>query len=310
MAKYEYPAGVLPDIEMYGGDTTMWKIPLRRPSGGSYATDSLEGYYCALTITPFSMAQNVTMEPVIIKNSEIEDDGMGGAMVVFEFEISDTINMSGKYVYQIELYSEEQSRVAQGYLYIKKNNNPYRINLEYSENTGTAGSGSSIVGGFRTPVRGVDYWTDQDKHEIIAAVIVLLEDSIEDDTYGLVGAIASSPEVQALAPVRGTDYWTSQDKDEIIDDVVETVTPTIQSLAPVRGTDYWTNSDQTSIRNEVISAMRPDISALANELIADATDTLSQNVNDAVVNAAAGLVATVSNNTLVITANAQSGGGT
>ena len=128
MSKFEYPAGVLPDMELYGGDTTAWKILLCHLNGKPYETSEITGYSCVLTITPFVMGKASDVEPVLTKTATVIQNAER-ATALFEFQVSDTINLSGKYVYQIELNDGTHARVGQGYLFFRRNNNVSRGGL-------------------------------------------------------------------------------------------------------------------------------------------------------------------------------------
>ena len=126
MGKIDYPAGMLPDVEIIGGDTTPWKITLNKNNGDSYDADEVSGFRGILTITPFSMAQGLATEPIVIKQAIVGMSDDNEAVAMFSFSSSDTLELNGKYVYQIELNDGVQSRLGQGYLYVRRNNNPYR----------------------------------------------------------------------------------------------------------------------------------------------------------------------------------------
>ncbi len=126
MGKYDNAVGVLPDLEMIGGDTTAWKISLNHLAGDAYAYNELSTYSGVLTITPFSIAQGVRTTPVVTKTASVQRGLSQEATLTFEFEASDTMNLAGKYIYQIELGDEDYGRVGQGTLLIRRNNNPNR----------------------------------------------------------------------------------------------------------------------------------------------------------------------------------------
>ena len=117
---------MLPDVEIIGGDTTPWKITLNKNNGDSYDADEVSGFRGILTITPFSMAQGLATEPIVIKQAIVGMSDDNEAVAMFSFSSSDTLELNGKYVYQIELNDGVQSRLGQGYLYVRRNNNPYR----------------------------------------------------------------------------------------------------------------------------------------------------------------------------------------
>lgn len=125
MDKCEYSIYSLPDIEMYGGDTTPWEIRIKSIDGKTYSLNDLSGYTCVLSVMPFTTITGrvntpTGMSPIITKNGIIgsSDDGYHTR---FEFVSSDTIMMHGKYVYQIELTAGADRFVSQGNLYIRQN---------------------------------------------------------------------------------------------------------------------------------------------------------------------------------------------
>lgn len=118
-------AVVLPDIEMYGGDTQPWEISVKHENGISYTLTEMAGYTSVLTITPLSVVSyNASVAPVLTKNGALSADDQGNAAVIFEFDSTDTLYLRGKYIYQITFSQENTKlRVGQGKLIIKPNNN-------------------------------------------------------------------------------------------------------------------------------------------------------------------------------------------
>lgn len=51
MDKTEFPAYILPDIEMYGGDTVPWEVTLIRDDGSKYSLETASECLCTLTFT-------------------------------------------------------------------------------------------------------------------------------------------------------------------------------------------------------------------------------------------------------------------
>ena len=173
----------------------------------------------------------------------------------------------------------------------------------------------------KTPVRGIDYWTDSDKAEILSASTkppVIKNGNwyvydVESKEYIDTLTAATGPAGQdGKTPVLGVDYWTAEDKNEILAD--STKPPVIRDgnwftydtttkdyidteisatgpagadgqpgergpagetgpagpagergeigergpagqdgHTPVRGTDYWTAEDQTAIISELLT---------------------------------------------------------
>lgn len=119
------PAAVLPDIEMYGGDTQPWEIYMTHENGVPYTVGEMTGYEARLTVTPFSVSNySATVRPVLNKSGRLSSKADGSAVIMFEFNSSDTIYMRGKYIYQIAFsYGDTKLRVGQGKLIVRPNNN-------------------------------------------------------------------------------------------------------------------------------------------------------------------------------------------
>lgn len=69
--------------------------------------------------------------------------------------------------------------------------------LRVRDNDGNVYDIKAIAG--QPPVKGVDYWTEADKYEIVTEA------------------------TEAARPVRGVDYWTSYDKSQVVSDAVDAV---------------------------------------------------------------------------------------
>ena len=128
MDKNEFPACILPDIEMYGGDTVPWVVTLVRKDGSKYTMDSVEGLRCTLTVTPFKVTTGlgghaVPIAPLLTKEGIFKEALDGSATVLFDFLVEDTIQLRGKFTYQVDVVYGDDLRAAQGHLYIKQNIN-------------------------------------------------------------------------------------------------------------------------------------------------------------------------------------------
>lgn len=129
MSKYDYTLNVLPDIEMYAGDTAPWVVyPMDEHNRIRY--ESLSNYVNTLTIMPFTVSAgisaNAMIPQVVLRKTGNADSGDDGYMIVtYTFSEGDTKSLRGKYVYQIEMKSQTGSvvRIGQGNLYIKQNIN-------------------------------------------------------------------------------------------------------------------------------------------------------------------------------------------
>ena len=118
----------LPDIEMYGGDTTPWEIVLMRDSNTIFEYETGQGCSVILTVTPSKTSTGqsagaVLADPILIKHGAIQSTADAGTLAVFSFVDTDTKNLRGKYTYQIEVHYENELRLGQGSLYVKQNMN-------------------------------------------------------------------------------------------------------------------------------------------------------------------------------------------
>lgn len=118
----------LPDIEMYGGDTTPWEVTLMCNDGTRFSADVSKGFAVTLTLTPFKASSGFgnnanTIPPILTKTGIVETKAGEGTIVTFEFEENDTKGLRGKFIYQIEIRQDENLRICQGSIYIKQNIN-------------------------------------------------------------------------------------------------------------------------------------------------------------------------------------------
>lgn len=122
-----YCVATLPDVEMYGGDTTPWEIAMLHENGTGYTLAEADGYSCVLTVTAFSHAAGLgsggSSSYALQKAGTIKtlSDGSVGAEITFSS--ADTKTLAGKFVYQVEFINGEQGKVGQGYLNIRNNIN-------------------------------------------------------------------------------------------------------------------------------------------------------------------------------------------
>lgn len=115
---------VLPEIQMYGGDTTSWRFYMQHASQAYYNIDEADGYSANVYIMPYYMQTGVSVSgtPTLTKAATIREyDGI--ATAEFEFAVADTISLGGKYIYQIEFTCGTEKRIGQGSLYIHPNIN-------------------------------------------------------------------------------------------------------------------------------------------------------------------------------------------
>ena len=124
MPKIDYRREILPDIEMYGGNTDQWEIQLFRSSGEKMSyTDAL---HCTFTLVikdyGYTHRTNGTSYFTLIKPGFVTYDGDGNAILNFIFTVDETFERYGKYTYQViaENTNYEIRNVAQGNLFITK----------------------------------------------------------------------------------------------------------------------------------------------------------------------------------------------
>lgn len=124
----EYGSYKLPDITIYGGDTTPWSIVIVKQSGIPYPYDMLSGSTARLTLTPYALsiglgADAEAIAPVLTKTGTVTRDPRGAGTVLFTMAKGDTLNLRGKYIYQIEIAKGDELRVLQGVATIRQNIN-------------------------------------------------------------------------------------------------------------------------------------------------------------------------------------------
>lgn len=119
---------VLPDIEMYGGDTTPWQIALVNSNGVPLKVDAGADCVVTLSVAPYKVTTGLghTIEEiplVLTKDGAMETDEDENIFAVFEFSEEDTKALNGKYVYQVDVRQGSNVRVGQGILHIFQNIN-------------------------------------------------------------------------------------------------------------------------------------------------------------------------------------------
>lgn len=119
---------ILPDIEIYGGDTLPWEVTLIRDDGSKFSVDTASECTATLTFTPlkattgFGTNANI-LPPILTKTGQVKPTLDGSSIILFTFEKNDTIGLRGKFLYQIEVKHDEDLRLCQGTIYIKQNIN-------------------------------------------------------------------------------------------------------------------------------------------------------------------------------------------
>lgn len=119
----------LPDIEMYGGDTTPWDVSMVYEDGTSFAMIANANCSCTLTLSPFGIktlapsTHNVTS--IIWSHQGVINNDVANQKftVRFDFNPEDTINLRGKFLYQVDMRFGDEVRIGQGVLNIRQNLN-------------------------------------------------------------------------------------------------------------------------------------------------------------------------------------------
>lgn len=118
MTKYTtIQAYTLPEITVYAGDNTPWEIEVTN-ADGSLTQQSIN---CELNVVSLIDADDEDTTTVLTKTITLTLDTDGVLKGMFEFSSSDTLNLYGKYVYQIDVLGTGNSRISQGFLTIIKN---------------------------------------------------------------------------------------------------------------------------------------------------------------------------------------------
>ena len=128
MKNIKFMIDALPYIEMYGGDTVPWEVTLMRENGEKYTIDTAKDFTCVLTISPINSISGLggsalIQTPIVQKTARIKEALDGSATAIFEFLTSDTLQLRGKFIYQIDVLYGEDMRTGQGHLFIKQNIN-------------------------------------------------------------------------------------------------------------------------------------------------------------------------------------------
>ena len=129
MAKIDYRINILPDVEMYGGNTDTWELILIKENGDQYTYEELKDSSSRFLLTikdfGYQYRPNGGVYHSLQKTGVLgTDDDQIGALCRFTFAPNDTLTWYGKFTYQVELIHGDIIRhAAQGNLIIKKNIN-------------------------------------------------------------------------------------------------------------------------------------------------------------------------------------------
>lgn len=114
---------VLPDIEMYAGDTDIWEFQINDEHMRPLSYDDVKYFEFKLVIKDFGYAHRPSgMYFTITKTGECaEEEGTGFGLARFTFSKNDTLDRYGKYLYRMEVTGNGLITSAQGNLYITRN---------------------------------------------------------------------------------------------------------------------------------------------------------------------------------------------
>lgn len=116
------------DVNMYAGETIPWTVSVKHDNGSATAYTDMQNVTATLTFIPYAVTYGtsdyaIATAPVLTIDGDIQSDDDGSCLVVFEFSKNDTINMRGKYIYQIEIEDAGAVCINQGYVTIRQNIN-------------------------------------------------------------------------------------------------------------------------------------------------------------------------------------------
>lgn len=116
------PAGRLPDVEIYGGDTTPWVIKLTDGDGKGYLEDDFQDYTFTLTAVPHERnIRTVDIPPAMTVVGELQIATDNTVVVLFMPPAGKTALMKGKYIYQIQASNGTDIHIMQGKLTVRQN---------------------------------------------------------------------------------------------------------------------------------------------------------------------------------------------
>ena len=123
-----HPARMLSEVSIYGGDTTPWVVTILKENGDSYPYAALDAATASLALAPYAISTGLgndaeTVDPVLVKTGTVSSNEEGGGIIEFDLASSDTIALRGKYIYQITITKDGDSRVFQGLATIRQNIN-------------------------------------------------------------------------------------------------------------------------------------------------------------------------------------------
>lgn len=126
MPKIDFHRTILPDIEMYGGNTDVWELPLYSSDGVRMLYSDAE--HCMFTLVVkdygYNHRSNGSTYLSLVKPGQIvhDYDDRDLAILRFQFSKADTFTRYGKFTYEViaDVASGGFRNSAQGNLYITK----------------------------------------------------------------------------------------------------------------------------------------------------------------------------------------------
>lgn len=144
-----YNVSHLPDIDMYGGDTTPWQVNVVNKDGTPFIIEdedkskySAELVFCPLK-SSYGMSQNSSSDNVMLRKAGVLQTSATQTAVMFYFLTDDTEDLRGKFIYQVKItYDDSEDttggtsgssggttndatdvvvKISQGIVYIKQN---------------------------------------------------------------------------------------------------------------------------------------------------------------------------------------------
>ena len=124
MPKIDYRREILPDIEMYGGNTDQWEIDLYDGDGKRMTYEGALHFTFSLVIKDYGYThrQNGMNYFTLVKSGNVTHDQQMNALLNFKFDKEDTLERYGKFTYQVIVEDNVYGlrNVAQGNLFITK----------------------------------------------------------------------------------------------------------------------------------------------------------------------------------------------
>lgn len=102
------PIFCLPHILIFAGETRQIMFDLKTPDGQAFDTD---GYTCLMVVYHF---ENRSSTPVLIKELTLQEADGGASSAGAVLLTADTLGLSGRFLYQIQIRSETNGMLVPG----------------------------------------------------------------------------------------------------------------------------------------------------------------------------------------------------